>query len=350
MTTHGIDVTGVDASDFNATLPVMTNANFFTHKATEGIKTVHVQYGPRLNAMRNAGIEVLGSYHVVRTPSAANGSLQAQLDHWFSYMDQQTPWWRTHPHFMLQIDAERWAYDNVAPEVVKQFASLVVQQGVSFVVTYASHGQYGDTLQGIPTALWNADYTSGSTYPGDDWQPSHGTWQGGWAPYSGQTPMFLQWTSRPYDTNTFRGTLDELKNIVARGGVPKGDTMSMVAQGPDGQFYVCDGTWSRPIDSAALGDLLYLANQGLVTLATGTPGPEWGLGGKVRLGWSEAAFGTVIKPASPITNDQVTALGQQVAQALIASNANGLTDADHTGVQSDVLNAIKKFFTGAVNA
>jgi glycosyl hydrolase family 25 len=204
-----------DASNFDTSLS-FAGLSGFTHKATEGISVVHDRYGPRLNAARAAGVPVLGAYHVLRTPGAANGSLAAQLNFWIGYLDATTPWWRDHPHFILQIDAERWSYDNVQPGTVLNFAAEVVttvKQG--WKVTYASRGQYGDSLRGIATPLWNADYrdSNAGTYPGDGWTSYRGQ-PAGWAPYSGQTPVFLQFTDTPYDYNAFPGSQTDLLNTV----------------------------------------------------------------------------------------------------------------------------------------
>lgn len=214
-----------------------------TNKASEGTQYRHTTYGPRLNRWRAQGYQVLGSYHVVRTPgNGGNGSLQEQLNYWFATMDAATPWWRSFPGFILQIDLERWPYDPVtlvdhlstagalshadvrqllAPDVLADLASARSSTGMAFaalvkaqapascwVVTYASRGQYGDSLAGIVTPLWNASYHS-STYPGDNAVD--------WAPYSGQTPTFWQFTSTPFDKNAFRGSLTELLTLI--GGI-----------------------------------------------------------------------------------------------------------------------------------
>jgi hypothetical protein len=126
-------------------------------------------------------------------------------------MDSQTPWWRDYP-WILQIDAERWSYDDVQPSTVLAFADRVATSGLpGWKVTYASRGQYGDSLMGIATPLWNADYRGGTTYPGDGWTVANGS-PAGWAPYSGQVPVLLQWTSGP-DLNAYRGSLDELLTL-----------------------------------------------------------------------------------------------------------------------------------------
>lgn len=210
-------VFGRDASNFDASVNY-SGLGFFTHKATEGTGIVHDRYGLRLNEARTAGVPVLGAYHVLRTPGSGAGSLGEQLNFWLRYLDVHTPWWRTHPNFLLQVDAERWPYDNVAPSTVLSFTRLMVGLP-GYHVTYASRGQYGDSLRGIPTALWNADYRGSvdGSYPGDNWV-SYGGRPAGWAPYSGQVPVFLQFTDTPYDRDAFRGTLDQLLVLTAQNG------------------------------------------------------------------------------------------------------------------------------------
>jgi hypothetical protein len=133
----------------------------------------------------------------------------------------------------MQIDAEKWPYDAVSAANVKQFAQLLVDARVpGWKVTYASRGQYGDSLAGIATPLWNADYRRGPGYPGDGWTAMNDGSPAGWAGYSGQVPALLQYTSTPYDKDAYRGTLDQLKTLV--GG---GNTMTDLGFGAqDGQF------------------------------------------------------------------------------------------------------------------
>jgi hypothetical protein len=171
-----------------------------THKITEGTSFVDPEFARRLNAYHAAGVKVLGSYHVLHT-----GSLAGQLDHWLSTLDALTPWWRAFPGFIMQIDAERWATDNVSPDTVKSFARLLVGGAPGYKVTYASRGQYGNGLAGIATDLWNAAYRS-ATYPGDN--------AADWAPYSGKTPVLWQYTDTPYDKNAYRGSLNELLALI----------------------------------------------------------------------------------------------------------------------------------------
>jgi hypothetical protein len=208
-------VQGRDASNFDGSID-HAGLGFLTHKVTEGTSVIHDKFGPRLAAARTAGVPVLGAYHVVRTPgSGGAGSLASQLRFWVAQMDARTPWWRSVP-FILQIDAEKWPYDNVAAGTVLGFAALLVGSGLpGYKVTYASRGQYGDSLRGIATDLWNADYraSSGGSYPGDGWTVQHGS-PAGWAPFSGKTPVFLQYTSTPHDKDAFRGDLNQLLALV----------------------------------------------------------------------------------------------------------------------------------------
>jgi hypothetical protein len=170
-----------------------------THKVTEGTSFVDPEFAARLTSWRNAGVKVLGSYHVLHS-----SSLSTQMDFWLSTLDRLVPWWRTFPHWVMQIDAERWPTDNVQPATVKSFAVMLVNSNAhGWKVTYASRSQYGDQLAGIPTDLWNANYTGGPGYPGDNWAT-------GWAPYSGRTPVLLQYTDTPFDKNGYRGTEQEL--------------------------------------------------------------------------------------------------------------------------------------------
>jgi hypothetical protein len=198
-----------------------------THKSSEGTGFTDPRYGGVMNAYRRSGVPVLGAYHVVRS-----GDLDAQVDHWFAVLDAQTPWWRTQK-FILQIDLEKWPADQVSAATGKTFAAKVKARAPrqAWVITYASHGQYGNSLLGIVTDLWNADYASGGSYPGDNWAPLHSFGRGGWAPYSGKTPVLLQFTSTPYDKNAFRGTLEQLLAQFPGATPAGGGTMPNTDQG-----------------------------------------------------------------------------------------------------------------------
>lgn len=244
-----------------------------THKVTEGTSYVDGAYAARLNRYRAAGVQVLGSYHVLHT-----GNLAAQLDHWLSTLDALTPWWRGFPHWVMQVDAERWPADNVSPDTVKAFARLLVDSGCpGWKVTYASRGQYGSALAGLATPLWNAAYHS-STYPGDG--------AGDWAPYSGKAPVLWQYTSTPFDKSAFRGSLDELLTLIG------GNDM--------------DADQSRKLDNC---------ERILTTWAEG----KKPFGVKYSLSDPGRTLGDPFQAIAPtLTDAQVTSLAQQVAPLVAA--------------------------------
>lgn len=185
--------------------------------------------------------------------------------------------------------------------------------------------------------LWHSHYVAGQGFASvlynqvtnALWTPGYGNWP---------TATILQFSSKGsaggitanVDVNAFKGTRQDLQTLT--GGVlvaPSlvGDTM-LVARDNNGQHYLCDGQISRPVPSGSIGDLLYLADQGLVTLGRGTPGAEWDSSGRIRLGWSAAAFGDVpVSVASPsvdydaLSTAVVAKLAPALGDALAASLA-----------------------------
>ena len=210
-----------DASDFDWARGPMDLAaakadgiTGFTHKATEGTSIKHTHTGEALNRARAAGMEFIGAYHVVRSVSTS-----AQVNYFLSYLDQVAPWWRTFPGFFLQVDLELWPYDQVSAATGMAFASALVAAQPKRVITYASRGQYGNSLAGIVTPLWNAAYGNDPAvhyplaYPGDG--------SSNWAPYSGWTPVFWQYGSQlrigtqpGADCSAFRGSLADLRTLI----------------------------------------------------------------------------------------------------------------------------------------
>jgi GH25 family lysozyme M1 (1,4-beta-N-acetylmuramidase) len=213
---------GWDASDFDWSRGPMDLAaakadgiSWFTHKATEATSTKHTHLRDALERARAAGIEFLGAYHVVRS----SPSVQAQVDYFLRYLDEQVPWWRTFPGFMLQVDLELWPYDQVSAATGIAFARALQAAQPKRVLTYASHGMYDNSLAGLNTPLWNANYGANpargfrAAYPGDA--------GAGWTPYSGQTPVMWQYGSQltigsqpGCDANAFRGSLADLRLLI----------------------------------------------------------------------------------------------------------------------------------------
>jgi hypothetical protein len=307
--------------------------SFYTHKATEGTSTQH-HPGPSLAAARDAGIPFLGAYLVPRSgPSVA-----AQVDYFLSWMDSQAPWWKTFRGWFWQVDTEHWSYDAVTAQRGHDVAQLLAARTGRVVLHYAPEWAYGN---GVPAgeALWASSYVSGSgtfltLYPGDG--SSH------WHAYSSRVPAILQYTSSATigrqpgcDANAFRGTTADFAKLIGRH-----DDMAQVitlAKDGNGQYYVCDGMVSRPIPAHNLGDIRYAAGQGSYTIARNSS-VEWIEGGDIRSGWAPEVFGAVPPPPAPapvpITDAQLDAVATKLANALVASNANGLTEADLTAVKA----------------
>jgi hypothetical protein len=226
MTVFGWDASDYDWSrgSMNIAAAAAEGIVFFTHKATEGTRTVHAYYQRALNEARAAGIEFLGAYIVVRTPgNGGNGSVRDQVEFFLTRLDSQTPWWRSHPGFFLQVDLEHWSnssgfvYDAVAPTYGIEACDLL--HGTDkWVVLYAPKWAYGDSIGGdVP--LWSSAYGTNPAARYRDAYPGDGG--AGWQKYSGREPVFWQYGSRltigsqpTCDANAYRGTLDELRALI----------------------------------------------------------------------------------------------------------------------------------------
>lgn len=234
-----------------------------THKITEGRGYVDPAYAARMPGFRAPNL-VLGSYHVLHTADPAG-----QLQFWIEQQDKLTPWWRDWPHWIMQIDAEKWPADSVPPSTVVTFARMLKSANLpGLQVCYASRGQYGDSLAGIPLELWNAAYHS-STYPGNDAVD--------WRPYSGRTPLFWQYTSTPYDKNAFRGTVAELLAHIEGGDMPlTPEDVKAVAQAVWDHALNVEIGAGRPANPQPAGGILrYLSPYSVaIRQAVGEPGPN----------------------------------------------------------------------------
>lgn len=200
-----------------------------THKVGEGTGGDDPLDGTVLAAARDAGIALLGGYHVVRS-----GPVGPQVDELLALADRDEPWWRRFPGWFWQADLERWSYDQVPAETGIQFAEELRARTGKVVVLYASRGQYGDQLRAWDGPLWNARYVSSSVtdfkrlYPGDGWV--------GWSSYSGREPDFLQYSSSATiagvttcDISAYRGTLAELTALLTGGHMPLRDDPDFLA-------------------------------------------------------------------------------------------------------------------------
>lgn len=188
-----------------------------SHKVSEGTGGLDDEADECFNCSKAAGFEFIGGYGVVRT---GDGAAQARV--MVARCDVIAPWWRSYPGWFWQVDLERWDYDNVSAQDGREYADELARTGKR-VVVYASRTQYGDSLRGWPYPLWNANYPSSrqagyrSLYPGDNGP--------GWVTYSGQMPAFWQYASSATigglttcDVSAYRGTVDQLRALLATGG------------------------------------------------------------------------------------------------------------------------------------
>jgi len=112
------------------------------------------------------------------------------------------------------------------------------------------------------------------------------------------------------------------------------DKVAMLAVDANGQYYVCDGIVSRPIKD--IGDFVYLARQGLCTLApVGGTAVEWEASTGARRGWSADAFGALPATTVSLTDAQLSALASKLAALSDPTTiANVLKDVLKKGVDS----------------
>jgi hypothetical protein len=211
---------GWDASHYDAPPTSRDGIDFYVHKACEGHRYyTDNEYGASLNAARKLGIPVLGAYFVPH-----GGTTADQVAFLVEVLDKETPWWRTYPAWMLQIDAEKFEYMDRAPTIaeVNAFADEYVRRTgrpASSVFAYAPKWLYGDKVSGLRYAVWASAYGSNPAGHYPDVYPGNGSSR--WAAYGGKTPTILQYGSRTTiagqttcDANAFRGTLAELAALV----------------------------------------------------------------------------------------------------------------------------------------
>lgn len=226
---------GWDASHYDGNLTVadLTKAKaegiaFFTHKIGEGLTNVDETAAGALSAARAAGIPAIGGYYFIHS-----GDMEAQADRCIALADRYVPWWKTFGGWFWQTDAETDTGGHLpSPAEVKRFSDRLAVRSGRLVIVYASHGQYGNRLAGLGHPLWNANYPTSrkapfkALYPGDSYA--------GWTAYSGQTPVFAQYTSSATiaghttcDANGYRGTVAQLLALI---GAPAGGASDPVEE------------------------------------------------------------------------------------------------------------------------
>lgn len=217
---------GWDASDYDWSRGTMdlvaarrAGIDFFTHKSTEGTSITHSKFAMAMNRAKDAGVPILGAYHVARSPANAS----AEVDFWLKIVNAAVPWWKDHPCWFWQVDLEKWPYDAVSASEGESVADLIEQRTGRKAVIYASKGQYGDQLIGTSHNLWNARYPYNFT--NEDFKAAYtragGDKGSGWQNYSGKMTIIWQYTStarigsqNTCDANAFRGTVEDLNKLL----------------------------------------------------------------------------------------------------------------------------------------
>jgi len=117
----------------------------------------------------------------------------------------------------------------------------------------------------------------------------------------------------------------------------EGEAPMFLAQGSDGQLYLCDGKDSDPTDVSALADKQTLVSEGRIPPIIGV-GKGYG-DFYPRGGWTERAFGKLrtAAPTPVITDAQVAAITNNLAEVVTAA----LAGADHQLTEQQIIDAVK---------
>lgn len=210
-----VETYGWDASNYDNPPGARDGIDFYTHKLSDGDHYyADPKYTAAMEAARALGVPILGAYHVLH----GGRSISAQGAWMIQLADQRTPWWRTHPYWVWQLDAEPFAYlTRPTIEECNAFcAYMVANTGVPVrsMLGYLPAWSYGTQVQQLAYPWWASSYVTGSgpyqaLYPGN----SSGRWVGG-----GRHADILQYTSSAViagqttsDANAFAGSLDQLK-------------------------------------------------------------------------------------------------------------------------------------------
>lgn len=221
MTTYGWDASHYDGVLTLADLQraFKSGVQFFTHKLGEGLGGEDATQGTALAAARDAGFTVLGGYWFCH----GEDSPVAEADACLAMATKNEPWWKDFPGWFWQIDAETESgHTKPTRAWIDSFAARLRATTKKAVITYASAGQYGNTLAGLSTKLWNAHYGSNPVgSPITCYLDQGGDKSAGWGTYSGQIPVLLQFGSNvtiagktTCDANAFRGTIDQLLALI----------------------------------------------------------------------------------------------------------------------------------------
>jgi hypothetical protein len=344
MTTRGGDFSHYD-QDRGPMDPasMAPHLGFANHKGAEGTTYTDPAAARVLTGLRDHGVGVLGLYMVPRTPgNGGNGSVAAQVDYFLRMIHQQLAWLETWPDRFVVVDSEHWSYDAVPISVGDQCCQLLTQAGWP-TLHYAPQWAYTNTVPG-PFPLVASNYggnpavTLEAGYPGD--------LSARWAAYGNppRSPAILQYGSRltigsqpGCDGDAYRGTVDQLKaflrSLITSTPPPTGGTtMTITPTDQAGQIAL---TASLIADGLRPGNVAQ-------TQAGGVPVPYL-----PRRFYDLEQRMLAIQGQITSGGFDPDALAQAITNKLIASEANGLTPADHTAIMADVVAALNTLHAGA---
>jgi GH25 family lysozyme M1 (1,4-beta-N-acetylmuramidase) len=224
MTVYGWDMSHYDNPSLGPA--VAEGISFNTHKAGGDSSSGDQELDDwwRTAKLLNPKTVLLGAYWVPRPDLYSSPSGEA--DRFLAKLDAVCAGWRDRDAFILQVDAEEWNQDPATKpslSYLKAFCNRLVYRAPDYrPIVYASAGQYGSSLSGLGYPLWNARYPYSVA---EGFKAAYARAGGdsgkGWGSYSGQVPVIWQYTSSATiggqstsDANAFRGTLQQLKDLV----------------------------------------------------------------------------------------------------------------------------------------
>lgn len=235
MTVYGSDLSNYDWGRGNVDLAAYKRAgiNFVSHKCAEGHPGFYKDafFKQFMDKARPVNFPVVGSYFVNHP-----GTTDDQAGWWFDIVNTEAPWWRDHPCFIWQLDAELFQYMARKPNVAECNAICVglVKRGVSAdkIIGYLPGWLYSSgEIASYNYKWWESGYHSNpatgfkAAYPGD----SSDLWN-----HYGKIPTVVQYGSRGVignqntcDVNAVRvNTVAELQALFGGDDMPTADEVA----------------------------------------------------------------------------------------------------------------------------
>jgi hypothetical protein len=221
MTIFGWDLSHFDAPSIGDAIG--EGFSFFTHKG--GGDANDAEIAQWWNGVKGTDPKkaLLGAYWVLYPGHGASAG-----DAFADRLDATCPGWGNR-EFILQLDCEKWNGDSSTvpskADIIACCKQLQVRAPKLRPIVYAPEWVYGDNLSGLGYPLWASRYATATSGTASGIYASIGGDNSSkWSAYSGQVPAILQFTSSATiagqttcDANAFRGTLDDLKALVAPG-------------------------------------------------------------------------------------------------------------------------------------